>query len=302
VYIDNPRSIVLAVSVGSAVLILSLIAAWWIAFVHTPRRDMNDPPSRGRRLQALLEHEQARERFPHRIMELTLRRRPLTPGKVLATLKQIAPGTVIRVHYCGDLAEPSVAPIKVPFEPVELDGLEKTLQTLVDASLSNKNQSHTKDSCPFQWSEAGTHAFRWLLLAYPLVLIGIGAYGAISGSGVLNSFGIGVPGLILLALNLAPKQRWWAIPGGFVTRRIAFASYSTRLSVLRAPESVLLEMPMGVMGFRGIQVVSSNGGKGGWLRWRHTSQAMLSAWFCEVPSPTDEVIRTFFGIESKDHP
>ncbi len=189
---------------------------WW----HT-QRVVNRFTARTSRLVQFLATEEARNRFPHRVVELTCHN-PRSKRKDFERVMQSFPAATILIDNEPRQSElPPPCPIRVGFEPISLeqdsiDAAELLRSGLEDlgheVELEYEEDTKTTFRIAFQRVKA-SDLYQWAMGLGPILLLALWAlyrgnfFIAVFICGILLLF-------VLIGVQAFGSERWWLVPGG----------------------------------------------------------------------------------------
>lgn len=189
---------------------------WW----HT-QRVANRFTARTSRLVRFLETEEARIRFPHRVIELTCHNPRSKRKDFERVMQSFSAATILINNEPRQSVLPPPCPIRVGFEPISLeqdsiDAAELLRSGLEDLGIEVEleYEEDTKATFRTAFQKVKTSAlYQWAMGLGPILLLALWAL--YRGHFQIAVFICGILMLmVLIGVQAFGSARWWLVPGG----------------------------------------------------------------------------------------
>ncbi len=297
------------VAVTFAGLGLAASIWWWGEARHA--RLVRNPPWRTERLKRIIAGSESGERFPHRLIEASLRSFDPLKKKIRTATRGIRPRDLIIVVSRSDEGLILPSPSEVDLEPVEICNESETifdnngafpvgairsgeLRTAAATEVVEAKEPEVEWH-PTRWRKLSPVA-RWIGFAFWVGIIldramngGLGDLAWYMGLGAIGGFFFGPFGR-----GLFFERRWWLVPGGLAYREVAAWRKGMRVALITPEDSTL------VLDWRSGDAYVHDGSRG--LHFKcgeHACWAVASMWMSTTRRRTVSEMRSFFGADEE---
>jgi len=221
-------------------------AAWVFLFARRPYR-MADRhrPFRAERLGLVMGAPAAVSRFPHRLIEHALRRRPVSARGLLPLLRRIPPGQVVFANLPN---APKPTRNAVSFEPTGITHDVEQLNWLLRMNLEQQGLPAPPPETPIDENPRPTVRESLTALGAFLQHWQVLLWWAVAAVYFWKA-GWSIKVVLLLAatysvftrwiLPLLRERRWWLVPGGLVLREFYFWRKDVKVKLYRPADTPL---------------------------------------------------------------